>query len=140
MRGDDMENRKHIALPPDDTEYLDNAFPGNWESISEGYVLIHHFPVRSGFTTSEVTVAIQIPSNYPTVPLDMAYFYPAILRSDGQTIPATNATQGIDGKTFQRWSRHYVGGTWIPGESNLATHILAIGDWLERALSGGVSK
>ena len=135
-----MENRKQIVLSSDDTEYLDNAFPGNWESISEGYVLIHHFPICSGFTVREVTAAIQIPSNYPVVPLDMVYFNPPVLRSDGQTIPATNATQGIDGKTFQRWSRHYVRGTWIPGENNLATHVLAISDWLERALVGGVSK
>lgn len=135
-----MENRRHIVLPPDDAEYLDNAFPGNWESIADGYVLIHHFPIRSGFTVSEVTAAIQIPTNYPAVPLDMVYFCPAVLRSDGQAIPATNATQGIDGKAFQRWSRHYKCGTWIPGESNLATHILAIGDWLDRALSGEVSK
>jgi len=134
-----MEGRRQIVLSPDDTEYLDNAFPGNWESISEGYVLIDHFPIRPGFTTNEVTAAIQIPSNYPVVPLDMVYFYPAVLRSDGQTIPATEATQGIDGKVFQRWSRHYRPGTWIPGESNLATHVLAIGDWLERALSGKVA-
>lgn len=73
-----MENRRHIVLSPDDIEYLDNAFPGNWESISEGYVLIHHFPIRPGFTASEVTAAIQIPSNYPVVPLDMVFF---ILRS-----------------------------------------------------------
>ena len=37
MRVDFVENRKQIVLSSDDTEYLDNAFPGNWESISEGF-------------------------------------------------------------------------------------------------------
>lgn len=134
-----MDNRREYLLNQDDIEYLDNAFPGCWESISSRYVLIHHFPVPSGYTVDETTVAINIPPNYPDVALDMAYFFPALLRSDGQTIPATGFNQPIDGESFQRWSRHYRPGTWIPNESNLATHVLAIKDWLERALASQVA-
>ena len=133
-----MAGRRELPLSPDDTQYLDNALPGKWESITEGYVLIHGFPLPAGYTMDAVTAAIQIPCNYPAVPLDMVYFSPAALRGDEKVIPATDATQVIDGQVFQRWSRHYTSGTWIPDESNLATHVMAIKDWLDRALESQV--
>lgn len=126
------EPRRKFHLASDDTEYLDNSFPG-WETLDGGWLLLHHFPIRTGFTVQEATVAIQIHSAYPATALDMAYFFPAILRSDGKTIAATQVAQQIDGKPFQRWSRHYRSGTWKPNEDNLATHVLAIKDWLDRA-------
>lgn len=132
-----MENLRHaFALSADDTEYLDNAFPGRWEAIAGNYILIHGFQTRPGYTENSVTAAIQIPCNYPAVQLDMVYFYPAVLRGDGQTIPATGCNEPIDGKSFQRWSRHYQ--SWNPEENNLATHVLAIGDWLDKGLAGQV--
>ena len=129
--------RHEFPLSADDTEYMDNTFPG-WEAVSEGYILIPHFPLPGGYTVAETTVAIQIPPGYPATPLDMVYFYPAVLRADGVGIPATEALQPIDGNMFQRWSRHYRPETWMPNEDNLATHILAIGGWLEAALESQV--
>lgn len=126
------EVRRQFPLSADDQEYLDNSFPG-WETIEGQWVLLHDFPVRSGFTVQNVTAAIQIPSMYPATPLDMVFFYPAVLRADGTVIRATDCKQVIDGKEFQRWSRHYRLGSWHPNEDNLATHVLAIRDWLDRA-------
>lgn len=124
--------RRKFFMNSDDTEYLDNTFPG-WETIDGNWLLLHHFPIRTGFTVQEASVAILIHSAYPAAALDMAYFYPAIHRTDGKTIPATNCAVSIDGKTFQRWSRHYRPGTWVPNESNIATHVMAIKDWLDRS-------
>lgn len=126
------EVRRQFPLSADDQEYLDNSFPG-WETIEGRWVLLHDFPIRSGFTVQNVTAAIQIPSMYPATPLDMVFFYPAVLRADGTVIRAADCTQVIDGKEFQRWSRHYRPGSWHPNEDNLATHVLAIRDWLDRA-------
>lgn len=134
-----MEHRREFALLPNDEEYLDNTFP-NWESLVSGrWVLIHDFPVPTGFTVNKTTAAIELSPAYPVAPLDMAYFYPPVLRADGQTIPCTQATQLIDGITFQRWSRHYLPGTWHPNEDDLATHVMAIGDWMVRAISDQVA-
>ena len=41
--------RRDYILPPDDTEYLNNTFPG-WESIEGGWVLIPNYPLPAGFT------------------------------------------------------------------------------------------
>ena len=124
------ESRHQFMLSADDTEYLDNTFPG-WEAIEGNWILIHNFPIRPGFTIQSVTAAIQIPATYPETKLDMVYFYPPVLRSDGVSIGATQCIQTIDGKPFQRWSRHYRPGTWQPNEDNLATHVMAIRDWLD---------
>ena len=127
--------RRDYILPPDDTEYLNNTFPG-WESIEGGWVLIPNYPLPAGFTVAHTTVAIQIPPAYPEGQLDMAYFYPSVLRADGKYIPNTDVMQTIDGKAFQRWSRHYLSGSWRPNIDNIATHLLAVDGWFERALEG----
>lgn len=128
-----MGYRRELALSAEDTEYLDNAFPA-WESIAQGsWLILPDFPLPDGYTVRFVTVAIQISAGYPFTPLDMAYFFPPVLRIDGTPIPATNCTQNIDGNTFQRWSRHYPPGTWRPDEDCIATHVMAIQSWLELA-------
>lgn len=124
--------RHCFQLSADDTEYLDNTFPG-WEAIEGRWILLHNFPIRPGFTVQSTTAAIHIPSTYPETKLDMVYFCPAVLRKDGKMIRATEFTQTIDGQPFQRWSRHYRPGSWQPNEDNLATHVMAIFDWLDRA-------
>lgn len=134
-----MEHRREFELIPNDEEYLNNTF-NDWESLASGrWVLIHEFPVPAGFTVDKTTAAIELSPAYPIAPLDMVYFYPPILRADGRTIPCTQVTQLIDGKEFQRWSRHYLPGTWHPNEDDLATHVMAIGDWLVRAISDQVA-
>lgn len=132
------EFRREFLLSADDTEYLDNAFP-EWEAIAGRWILIHKFPIRSGFTVQSATAAIQIPAGYPATKLDMVYFYPAVLRADGRPIGATGWNQPIDGKLFQRWSRHYRLGEWQPNEDNIATHVMAIRDWLDRAAPNEVT-
>lgn len=126
------ELRRTFILSADDTEYLDNEFP-EWEAIDGRWILLHNFPVRPGYTVQSVTAAIKIPSLYPATRLDMVYFHPEVIRTDGKTIPATSWRETIDGKKYQRWSRHYKPGEWQPDEDNLATHIMAIRDWLDRA-------
>ncbi|MDD3394291.1 MAG: E2/UBC family protein [Anaerotignum sp.] len=127
--------RKEICMLEDDIEYLNGAFP-EWESLKDGsWVLLPDFPIPEGYTVKEATVAIQLPGNYPTTAPDMAYFFPFIERSDGLAIPATQVSMNIDGKSFQRWSRHYKPGTWHPDEDGLAIHVMAIKDWLERSAS-----
>jgi hypothetical protein len=62
----------------------------------------------------------------------MAYFFPHLTRADGRTIGQTQCHQPIDGKQWQRWSRHY---SWVPGVHSVATHIVLIDRWIEAAVS-----
>lgn len=106
-----------------------------WETIGSpqqggGYVLIHESPVPPGYTVTATTIALRIEPLYPDVQIDMAYFLPSLHRADGRGIAAL-AEQSIDGRSFQRWSRHRTSqNPWRPGIDNLATHLGQVEHWL----------
>ena len=50
-----------------------------------------------------------------------------------KAIGATRNKQAIDGKTYQRWSRHRTAqNPWKAGFDGLETHVYLIEDWLVR--------
>lgn len=127
--------RRQFDLPSFDTDYL-GSIGLDWETIVEGpgrWLLIHKWPVPTGYTVENTTVALQIPPGYPEAQIDMAYFFPALARKDSQPIGRTESAQALDGKSFQRWSRHRTNeAPWRPGEDDVATHMGLVDDWLER--------
>lgn len=129
-----MDLRRHFDLLPEDRQFLEEyGLP--WETVVDGsqWVLVHEFPAPEGYNRKTVMAAIRIETGYPQTELNMVYFYPALNRADGKVIRATEATQTLDGKTFQRWSRHRTAqNPWRTGEDNLGTHIILVEDWLER--------
>ena len=129
--------RRQFALPENDLAHLEaRGLP--WETIiSDGgrWVLIHTFPVPNGYNQKSVDVAVRIEPGYPDTQLDMVYFYPALAKLDGKPIAALSS-QAIDGKNFQRWSRHRTGeNPWRPGEDDLSSHLSLVEHWIERELS-----
>lgn len=104
-----------------------------WETLSlnGNWLIIKGFPVPDGYNCQNVEVAINIPSNYPQGKLDMAYFYPALKRLDEIPIPATEVTVNINGKSYQRWSRHRNSIAWRAGIDSITTHIEEIKNWLQ---------
>ena len=134
-----MQTRKQFQLPVQDVQFLD-SYGCHWEAINDGsqWVLILDFPtIHPGYNYATVTTAIRIETAYPKAQLDMVYFYPELLRKDGKPLKATQAKQKIDGKEFQRWSRHYSKRhPFVPGEDGLERHVLTIEDWLIREFDG----
>ena len=129
------QRRLAFHLPEEDREYLDSLGP-RWETIEDQggrWVLIHEHPLPTGFNQRTACFAIRVEGGYPPAKLDMVYLFPALQREDNRPIPALS-TQALDGKTFQRWSRHYA---WREGVDNLSTHHLrmvqALEDELRRA-------
>lgn len=123
-------NRK-LDLAVDDEAFLNKYFPV-WETIlvgNTGWILIHHFKIVEGYNVEEATVAFMIPASYPTTEFDMMYFYPALSRKDNKGIGALSS-QSLEGKNYQRWSRHRAGGEWRSGIDNLETHVLSVQSWL----------
>lgn len=123
--------RREFQLPGEDVRFLDSlGLP--WEAIIQGsdrWVLIHEHPLPGGYNHQRVTVAVLISGGYPESPLDMFFLHPAVARADGVTIPASEVRQALDGKNFQRWSRHRPGDEpWRPGVDNLETHLVLIRD------------
>lgn len=123
--------RRSVLLHSEDEVFLNRHFP-NWETLHEGntgWIIIHNFKVPVEYITEETSVAFMIPPSYPTVEFDMMYFYPELRRKDGKAIGALSA-QALDGKIFQRWSRHRNAGVWRSGIDNLETHVLSVQSWL----------
>jgi len=126
--------RKDFQLPEEDVIFLDGTGL-SWETTTDNnmqWVIVHNFPVLSGYNHEMVSVAIKIETGYPRTQLDMAYFYPSLQRLDGKTINAL-CNQVIDGKQFQRWSRHRTAvNPWREGIDDLSTHMALISFWFEQ--------
>jgi hypothetical protein len=126
--------RREFQLPERDVKFLD-ATGRPWETIGlpgRRHVLIHGHPVPSGYNAPDVIAALKIDPGYDDAQIDMVYFLPALVRIDGKPIKAIT-NEAIDGKTFQRWSRHRTpANPWRPGEDYIGSHMVLVEDWLER--------
>lgn len=127
--------RRQVALAEDDVSGMDE-FGLPWETVQDPtglWVLQHERPVH-GLSDTLVSLAVRLEPGYPRTQLDMIYVYPALTLPGGRIIPATEATQQLDGKSWQRWSRHYTAANpWRPGIDSLSTHLVLAGAWLEDA-------
>jgi len=132
-------SRRQFRLPEADEEYL-NALDLPWETVVESgsqRVLVYGFPLPPGYNRSSVDLNLRIQPGYPDAQLDMVYFYPALVRSDGRAIEAI-ADDRFDGKVWQRWSRHRTAeNPWIPGVDYIGTHLGLVEHWLARELTKG---
>lgn len=129
-----MALQRDFDLLAKDETFLEH-YGHRWETILDGsqWVLIHEFPTHDGYNHPRVTAAIRMETGYPNVELNMVYFFPVLVRKDGRPIGATQAKQVIDGKTYQRWSRHRSAqNPWNAGVDGLDTHVFLIEDWLAR--------
>lgn len=128
--------RHQFSLPNEDVEFL-NSLGLEWECVIEESikrVVIHSMPLPEGYCLNTVDVNIQINNSYPTTQIDMAYFYPAISRTDKKNINCVTQDT-FDGKIWQRWSRHRTSSNpWQPGIDCIATHIAYINSWLTKEL------
>jgi hypothetical protein len=126
--------KSDFQLPEEDMIFL-NGMGLPWETVNDQgmqWVIIHDYPVAYGFNHQNVSVAIKIETGYPRAPLDMAYFHPALQRIDGKVINAISGQQ-IDGKQYQRWSRHRTPqNPWREGIDDLATHLALVSFWFEQ--------
>ena len=127
--------RIEFQLPSDDLVYLE-TLAIDWETVMEGksrWLLLHGFMIPKCYNHQKVSAAIQITPGYPDSQLDMVYFCPTLSRLDGKSIGATQHSESIDGKTWQRWSRHRTqDAPWRAGVDCVMTHITLINDWLQR--------
>ncbi|MCB2194425.1 MAG: hypothetical protein KQH79_01120 [Bacteroidetes bacterium] len=126
--------RRQFQLPSYDVEFLDDLGL-DWETLNDKgmqWVIIYNYPVAPGYTQNNVDIALKIETGYPRVQIDMAYFYPALVRKDKKLIKATS-NQTIDEKIYQRWSRHRTAqNPWREGVDDISTHITLVSFWFEQ--------
>lgn len=128
--------RRDVQLPGHDVAFLD-CQGLDWETILEGniaWLAFYGYDVPAGYNHKKVAVALQLPPSYPDAQIDMVYFLPHLALVDGRPIRALNG-QSLQGKNWQRWSRHRTGtNPWRPGLDNVETHMLLVKEWLCREL------
>jgi len=127
--------RRAFALLPVDTKFLDGTGL-KWETVKAGerrWLLVRDYELLPGYQPRKVTLALEIPKDYPQAQIDMFYFAPGVSRSDGVGIPNTHITAAIDGVTFQGWSRHRTAAhKWDPNTDNVGTHFALVEHSLAR--------
>jgi len=118
-----------------DERYMD-GIDLHWETIlcnERRWLIIHEYPLQSGYTPAVSKLALDIPKDYPAAQIDMFYFAPTVARSDGQPIPSTQVTADINGIVYQGWSRHRNGANpWDTYTDNVATHLALVESCLSR--------
>ena len=120
-----LKPEETINLLPEDIHFFQTR-PINPSILKESgfnWVIFRDLRVPEGYNVSTVDAAILIPSNYPAARLDMIYFFPHLTRSDNKPIGAVTP-RSIEGKIYQRWSRHRsASNPWNPEKDNLKSHL-----------------
>ncbi|WP_165856046.1 multiubiquitin domain-containing protein [Marinobacter sp. JSM 1782161] len=124
--------RRQFDLLPKDNAYLDrqNLY---WETLCNGgrWLLLKSYPLPTGYNYSSCNIAISIPNQYPDAKLDMFFCDPPLALKNGRAIPRTESMQTIEGRSFQRWSRHPTA-PWNPSEDSIRTHMALIDESINR--------
>jgi hypothetical protein len=114
-----------LKLPKCDIDFI-SSFGPKVDVIADGglnWLIIRDFEIPEGYNVKKADAAILIPPHYPTTALDMIYFNPPLARSDGKLI-RTLSNRAIEGKTYQRWSRHRTAiNKWNPDIDDIESHI-----------------
>lgn len=131
----EVKIRKDFALPEEDEEFLD-SLGLLWEAVGNQpgmWVIIHDYPIPAGYNVQKADVALAIVGTYPAAQIDMAYFFPPLVK-DSRTVINNVFEQLMDSKKYQGWSRHRKAGEWRPGVDCIATHLCLVDNWLVKDL------
>lgn len=124
-------------LPAADQEFLQRTSPDATVDVEDGMtcVVMPSFELPAGYTDQHVDLLLRLGAGYPDVPPDMWWFSPAVTRVDGREIPATQVSQTVLGRAWQRWSRHFDAGVWLSGTDTLESYVALVRTQLIEAAS-----
>jgi hypothetical protein len=136
QEGDPAPQRVQFKLLPGDLAFL-NSLGLRWEAVLDGQVMcaiIYDWPLPPGYNVEVTDVHVRMTQGYPDSQIDMAYFAPALARSDGRSVNGLSFIP-FDGRQWQQWSRHRTANSpWRIGEDDLSTHLGYVFAWLEAEL------
>jgi hypothetical protein len=99
-------------------------------------VVIRDFTLPGGLMPAQSDLLLRFNAGYPDVAPDMWWFDPPVRRADGQPIPATDVIERHLGRSWQRWSRHFVAGQWRSGVDGLESFLALVRKELQRSVPG----
>ena len=120
-------------FPSEDIEFLEDMEYVWHQCVEDGKrgLVISGYQLPRGYTPDVADLMLLIPVDYPTTGIDMFYFSPNVMRTDGYPIAKLSHEMHFTTQ-WQRWSRHY---DWRPGIDNIANHIARM-DNILRSESG----
>ena len=81
------------------------------------------FPMPDGLNARTASILFRLSASYPDTPPDMWWIIPHLTPVSGRTIPATEVIETIDGRSWQRWSRHLDPAAWRSGIDSLESYV-----------------
>ena len=129
-----------MSLPTVDTAFLIERGIAH-EIVSEAgmvCVVLPTWSLPTGFDQSSSDLLMRLHPGYPDVPPDMWWFSPAVRLADGRELPNTNVVETYLGRSWQRWSRHFLNGQWKSGVDGLESYLALIRQDLERGVPAGI--
>lgn len=126
-----------MFLPEFDREYLESKgyqFDEIVDAGRYGLIIRNYELPNNKYNQSHSDLLILIPQGYPDTRPDMWYFYPAILLTpNNRPARQTQAVINFEGKSWQRWSRHYPANQWRSGIDGIHTYLKKVNTALKNA-------
>ena len=116
-------------LLPEDEDFLKRKGFEYEVALEEGYVsvTIKNYPLPPGYQEAAADLLVRLPIGFPDASPDMWWCAPAVLLANGGHVTNTEVTEVRHGRTWQRWSRHFIqGATWSYGRSGLESYLTLI--------------
>ena len=125
-----------MTLPETDNTFLADRGIKHEMAVEGGMmcVIFRAWALPSGYDRVDSDLLVRLSPGYPDVPPDMWWFNPAIRLADGRSVRATEVHEPHLGRSWQRWSRHFVNGQWKSGVDGLESFLALIRHELERRL------
>jgi hypothetical protein len=101
-----------------------------WETIIEAnrrWLLLHDYPLPTGYTSTNTKLALEIPPNYPGAQIYGFYVYPPVSLTSGRTIASTQLRGILLGVEFHGWSRNRGSAApWDSTKDNVITQLALV--------------
>ena len=129
-----------MSLPANDMAFLNERGIAH-VIVPEGgmtCVILPQWSLPTGCDQSASDLLMRLHPGYPDVPPDMWWFSPSVRLTDGRELPNTNVVETYLGRSWQRWSRHFLNGQWRSGVDCLESYLALIRLDLERGVLAGI--
>ena len=96
-------------------------------------VVIKGFHLPVGYQVDRSDLLVRLPPGFPDAAPDMWWFDPPLrISATGASPPNTDAMETYQDRIWQRWSRHFGGGSWRAGRSGLESYLSLVGKDLRK--------